>query len=337
MAKLKSPIITLLCSLMAVSCIHTEPKMTIIDGFAQGTTYHIVLKGDREYPIKPQLDSIFRLVDMSMSLHEDSSLISRLNRNETDSVDTMIAQCITVAKQLSRESGGLYDITIQPITRAYGFAGGKRVTNIDDINIDSLKQFVGYDKITVENGRLIKTDPRVEIDLSSIAQGLTADLLGRYIEGLGITEYLAEIGGEIFCRGTNAAGDPWRVGIDRPSEGNIIPGSELQAKISLQGKGLATSGNYRKFYTDEYGHKIVHMINPLTGECVISNLLSVTVIADNATLADAYGTMFMVMGLEPSKKFLASHPDIQAYMVYSDENGDYQTYMTTGMEDLLIK
>lgn len=332
----KTAMLLLLCAVVS-ACGPKAPTITIIDGFAQGTTYHIVLKGDREYPIKPQLDSIFRLVDMSMSLHEDSSLISRLNRGETDSVDRMIAHCITVAKKLSQESGGLYDITIQPISRAYGFAGGKHVANVDDINIDSLRQFVGYDKIAVENGRLVKADPRVEIDLSSIAQGLTADVLGQYIESLGITEYLAEIGGEIFCRGTNATGDPWRVGIDRPSEGNFTPGAELQAKISLSGKGLATSGNYRKFYTDEHGHKIVHMIDPTTGRCVISNLLSVTVVADDATLADAYGTMFMVIGLDASKEFLASRPDIQAYMVYTDDKGNYQTYMTPVMESYLIK
>ncbi len=330
-------IVTLILIAAAVSSCNVARKgpVTVIDGFAQGTTYHIILKGGKYQPTKAQLDSVLRCIDMSMSLHEDSSLLMRINRNETDSVDAMIADCIVVAQRLSRESGGLYDITIRPISKAYGFAGGKKAANVDDINIDSLRQFVGYEKIRIEDGHLIKADPRIEIDLNSIAQGASADILAKYIESCGIKEYLVEIGGEIFCRGTNAQGNPWRIGIDRPSEGNYTPGAELQAMLSLDGRGLATSGNYRKFYLDDKGRKVVHMINPITGETVQSNLLSATVVADDATLADAYGTMFMVIGLDASIKFLESRPDIDAYMVYS-EGSEFRTFVTPGLKKQLI-
>lgn len=171
-------------------------------------------------------------------------------------------------------------------------------------NVDSLLRFVGYRKIAVDGGRLRKEDPRMQLDLNSIAQGATSDYIAAYFDSLGLTDYIVEVGGEIFCRGSNAEGKPWRVGIDRPAEGNVLPGADLETVIGLSGQGLATSGNYRKFYTDDKGRKIVHTINARTGEPVISNLLSVTVVGPTATLADAYGTVCMILGLEKSKEFL---------------------------------
>ena len=195
-------------------------------------------------------------------------------------------------------------------------------------DVDSLLKLVGYDKLAVENGRLRKADPRMQIDLNSIAQGATSDYIAAYFEKLGIEEYMIEVGGEIFCRGLNAKGKPWVVGIDRPKEGNFTPGADLQVKISLSGKGLATSGNYRKFRTDSSGRKIVHTVDPRTGQPVTSDLLSATVVAETSAEADAYGTALMVMGLERGKEFLAAHPEIQAYLIYSDEQGRFQTYVT---------
>ncbi len=304
------------------------------DGFAQGTTYHIVVRSDRSVDLKNEIDSLLQVIDRSMSLYDPQSLLSRLNRNETDSVDRFIAFCLEEARRIADETGGLYDVTIKPLTSAYGFAGDSVVLRP---NVDSLLALVGYRKISVENGRLVKADPRMQIDLNSIAQGATSDYIADYMDSLGFTDYLVEVGGEIFSRGTNARGLPWVVGIDRPTEGNFTPGADLQVKIGLSGRGLATSGNYRKFYTDDDGRKIVHTVDPLNGEPVVSNLLSATVVARTATLADAYGTALMVMGLERGKAFLETLPGVEAYLVYSDDRGEFRTYVTPGMEELIVR
>lgn len=305
------------------------PSATVIDGFAQGSTYHIVIVDSVKQQIVDDIDSILGRIDFSLSVYNPQSLISRINRNETDSVDQYIADCIRIAEGLSRASGGLYDITIKPLTAAYGFAGADSVRNPD---VDSLLRLVGYQKIEIRDGRLIKQHPGVQIDLNSIAQGYTVDVIAGHFDRLGLENYLVEVGGEIFSRGANPNGEVWVVGIDKPVDGNYIPGADVQVKLRLTGKGLATSGNYRKYYTDDSGRKIVHTVNPLTGEPVVSNLLSATVVAPDATLADIYGTYFMVAGLEEAKTFLAGRKELEAYLVYSDDQGNFQVYATPGLD-----
>lgn len=211
-------------------------RQTVIDGFAQGGTYHIVLVGDSTSGgLKGQLDSLLWRVDNSMSLYNPTSRLSRINRGETDTLDRFIANCIRTADTISRESGGRYDITIKPLTAAYGFTGDRPV---QQPNVDSLLQFIGYDKIRIDGCRLVKKHPSVQIDLNSIAQGATADYVARWLDSLGWKDYLVEVGGEIFARGHNAKGGLWRVGIDKPIEGNVIPGAQLQVRIGISNRGL---------------------------------------------------------------------------------------------------
>ena len=325
------------CILLLTGAGCAEQKESVLsrfDGFAQGTTYRIIVKSDRAVDLKNEIDSLLLVIDRSMSLYEPQSLLSRLNRNETDSVDRFIAHCLDEARRISDETGGLYDVTIKPLTSVYGFAGDSVVARP---NIDSLLELVGYRKISVEDGRLVKADPRMQIDLNSIAQGATSDYIAAYIDSLGFDEYLVEVGGEIFSRGTNGKGRPWVVGIDRPEEGNFTPGADLQVKLGLSGRGLATSGNYRKFYTDDEGRKIVHTVDPLSGKPVVSNLLSATVVAPTATSADAYGTALMVMGLDRSREFLETLSGVEAYLVYADDRGEFRTYVTPGMQALIVE
>lgn len=313
----------------------TSAPMAIIDGFAQGTTYHIVIDGcENATDIKVGMDSLLDNISRSMSLYDKASLINAINSNQTDSVDRYISECVAAAHKISVESSGNYDITIKPLVAARGFLADSAQM---DINIDSLLQYVGYQKISIENGRIIKANPNMQIDLNSIAQGFSADILAEYLEFLGHNNFLVEIGGEIMVKGQKSDGSNWRVGIDRPTEGNVLPGAELQVKLALpSGVGLATSGNYRKFYYDNNGNKVVHTISPLTGQSVISDLLSATVVAENATLADAYGTMLMVLGLEQSKVFLDEHPEIDAYLVYGTKEGGIDVYATHNMQGYII-
>ncbi len=316
--------------LLLTGCGQKQKPVTTLafDGFTQGTTYHIVVKGTEIPDLKPGFDSLFLEIEKSLSLFDENSLLNRINRNESDRIDHHIRTCIEEARKISVESGGMYDITIKPVTAAYGFAGG----NAELLpNIDSLMQFVGYQKIRIEGDRLIKENPGTQIDLNSIAQGYTVDYVASWLDGLGYKEYLVEMGGEIFSRGLNGENKPWKVGIDKPIEGNFTPGEEIQVIVELSDRGLATSGNYRKFHTDETGRKIVHSVNALTGEPVISNLLSATAVAKNATLADAYGTVMMLIGLEKSKEFLALHPDIDAYLIYVNDANEFEVYATPGL------
>lgn len=321
----------LLCFAGLLSGCKTDYTPTTIDGFTQGTTFHIVIRDDlpKGVDIENDVDSIFRRVEESMSLYEPNSLLSRLNRNETDTIDRYIADCIRIAETLSRETGGLFDITVKPLTGAYGFAGEERTAAP---NIDSLLRFVGYEKIRVEGNRLVKAHPNVQIDLNAIAQGYTVDLMAKHFDALGLKNYLVEMGGEIFSRGLNARDEKWVVGIDSPVEGNLTPGMEMQVMIHLSGRGLATSGNYRKFYENESGQKIVHTVNPKTGEPVVSRVLSATVVAPDATLADIYGTYFMVAGLEKTAEFLNRHPEVDAYVVFAGEDNRMQVMATHGLD-----
>jgi len=196
--------------------------------------------------------------------------------------------------------------------------------------LNSIRAFVGMDKISLDNGRVIKTDSRVSLNVNAIAQGYTADVIADEFDRRGIKNYLVEVGGEIFCKGVNHSGKKWSVGIDKPVEGNMIQGADLHTVLILSGRGLATSGNYRKFI-EEDGLKYSHTINPATGKPVKHNLLSATVLARDAMSADAYATWFMVVGLERAIEIIESRSDIDALLIY-DKEGKFEQYISKGVE-----
>lgn len=312
-----------------------DERYVTLNGFALGTTYKITVGMADTTGLQRSIDSLFEGVNGSMSLYNPASLLSRLNRNETDSVDRHIAYCIETAARVSDLSGGEYDITLKPVVDAWGFNAEQRQ---DSPDLDSLMRFVGYRKIHITDGRLIKDDPRTQIDLNSIAKGYTVDLLAGLMEDHGAENYLVEVGGEIVSRGVNAKGNQWRIGVDKPVEGNVVPGAVRQASVQLGTGALATSGNYRKFYVDEQGRKVVHTISGLTGLSRSGNLLSATIITDRCALADAYATMCMAVGLEGAKMFLKGHPDeVQGLLIYSNEQGEYETYVTEKLQNDIVR
>lgn len=298
-----------------------SPRYVTLDGAMLGTTFHVVARTDastdRLYAGMMRIDAEMK---SSMSIFDPESLLSRVNAGATDSLDRHILRNIAVAGEINHISCGAYDITVKPLTEAYGFAAKGK---IEHPNIDSLMQFVGFGRFRIEGCRIVKDDPRVQLDLNSIAKGYTVDLAAEFLDGEGCSDYIVEIGGEIRAKGVNAKGNPWRVAVDSPFDGNDSPGEFRQTVVEVNDSAMATSGNYRRFYTDSEGRKIAHTIDPHTGCSVCSRLLSATVIARDCMTADALGTMFMAMGDERAVAMAREMRDsVKVYFILATESED---------------
>lgn len=317
------------------ACREKSTEYVRVEGAMLGTFLQLSARTDKPsaeiYQRMMQIDSMAK---RSMSIFDECSLLSRINRGETDSLDKHIIFNLSLAERVYHESGGLYDVTVKPLVSAYGFAG----KNPDfKVNVDSLLEFVGFDKIAVRDGRLVKSDERVQLDFNSVAKGYVVDLAAEALEQWGIENYMVDIGGEVRCRGVNPKGMAWRVGVETPFDGNDVPGAYIQQVISLGDCAMATSGNYRRYYIDNEGRKVAHTIDPRTGQSAISDLLSATVVAPTCAEADAYGTMFMSLGKERAIE-LARELESEGVMVYfitSGEDDDFEIYYSASLAPAL--
>lgn len=314
-----------------------RPDFTVVDGVMLGTTLHVVadVKGVSSQELYAAVMELDREAKASMSIYDPMSLLSRLNRNETDTVDRHIAFNLHLADSIGALSDGRYDVTVKPLVEAWGFAGKERT---EHPNIDSILEFVGREKVRVADGRLIKDDPRVQLDFNSVAKGYTVDLLAALVEKYGAENYIVDIGGEVRCRGVNRQGQAWRIGVETPFDGNMSNGEYLQKRIQMTGGGMATSGNYRRFYLDKEGNKVAHTIDPRTGRSALSRLLSVTVVAPTCAEADAMGTMFLAMGADDALAAVGRMPGVKAYFILAGAGEDeYEEYVSPAMEALVMK
>ena len=310
---------------------------TVVDGVMLGTTLHVVadVKGVSSQELYAAVMELDREAKASMSIYDPMSLLSRLNRNETDTVDRHIAFNLHLADSIGALSDGRYDVTVKPLVEAWGFAGKERT---EHPNIDSILEFVGREKVRVAGGRLVKDDPRVQLDFNSVAKGYTVDLLAALVEKYGAENYIVDIGGEVRCRGVNRQGQAWRIGVETPFDGNMSNGEYLQKRIQMTGGGMATSGNYRRFYLDKEGNKVAHTIDPRTGRSALSRLLSVTVVAPTCAEADALGTMFLAMGADDALAAVGRMPGVKAYFILAGAGEDeYEEYVSPAMEALVMK
>ncbi len=307
-----------------------------IMGETQGTTYHIIYRYSKM--IKPQVDSILNEIDLSLSIYNPNSIISKVNRNEPVQVDEHFIKVFNKAMEISEATNGAFDVTVGPLVEAYGFGPGGKLQNLSKQKIDSILQFVGYHKVHLEGNRVIKDDPRIQMDFNAIAQGYTVDVIAKYFDRLGITDYMVEVGGEVITKGKNEFGEPWRIGIDKPIEGSTEASREIQLVLGLKGtkKAVATSGNYRRFYI-ENGIKYTHTIDPHTGQPTKSNLLSVSILSNNCTDADGYATACMVMGLEKAIELVNRKANLEAFFIYFDNEGKYRFYFTPGFRKYVIE
>ena len=317
-----------------LSCGDSTPKKQkmVVDGYAQGTTYNIIYISETGDDYQRAIDSTLIEIDNSLSTYQKKSIISKFNK--TDSileVDQLFKDVFNISKEVFEVSEGAFDPTIAPIVNAWGF-GFENLHSTDSSTIDSLKHLVDFNKMSLIDNTVVKTNKGMMLDFNAVAQGYSVDVLANLLESKGINNYLVEVGGELKAKGLNLNDTLWRIGIDKPIEG--LEEREIEAIVNLENKALATSGNYRKFY-EKGGMKYSHTINPKTGYPVEHNLLSATVITDNCGVADAYATVFMVVGLQEAKEMLSAQKNIEALLIYSNENGDLQTFITDGLKSFI--
>ena len=327
----------ILCAaVVAVACQQvSKENVYYIRGEAQGTTYGITYIAHQPVE-KATVDSILKVIDLSMSTYIDNSLISKINKGEHMPIDPHFEKVLLASMDIYKQSDGIFDPSIGQLINAWGFGKKENHTPPTQKQIDSLLALTGMDKVhvaTTPKGTFVEKDnPNIQLNFNAIAQGYTSDVIADYFLSKHITNFIVEVGGELVIHGRNTLkGKSWTIGIDNPLQ-KPDEDREIVATVELTDCGLATSGNYRKLWTDSLtGQKYVHTINPKTGRPQPSNLLSATVIAPSAMLADGYATTLMALGgIEKAKDFLTQHKELKAVLLYSDEahKDKIQRYVT---------
>ena len=316
-----------------VVILKKQPPFRTNEGLVFGTIYKITYQHQDD--LHEEIKAALIEVDNSLSPYNKNSIISRINHNQDTLLNEHFTQVFQLAQKVSDETEGAFDVTVAPLVNAWGF-GFKNSTTIEPGTIDSLLQFVGYQKAKLENGKIVKDDSRLMMDCSAIAKGYGVDIVASTLEKKGVQHYMVDIGGEVMVKGKNSRMKTWRIGINKPVEDSLSINQELQTILEVSNVGMATSGNYRKFYYKD-GKRYAHTIDPRIGLPVQHSILSATVIAQNCTTADAYATAFMVMGLEKSMDFCKKHPELDAYFICDGEGDSYEIYYTPGMEKYMVK
>ena len=305
-------------------------------GGALGTSYSIIYFTAKELELQKDIDSVFRVINHSMSTYMPESDISRINSGDSIiKVDQMFREVFELSKKVYSRTNGYFDPTVGALVNAWGFGPGKQIL-MDSSKVDSIRQFVGFDKVGITpDGTVVKNDPRIFFDFNAVAKGYAIDRLAVLLDQKDVENYLIEVGGEIIAKGENVLKQKsWIVGIDDPQ---IEEGRRLKLTLELRDNAMASSGNYRKYRVDSLtGKKFVHTIDPKTGYTKNSNILAVSVISNNCAEADAYATAFMAMELSESMKLLNSQKELDAYIIYLDEGGAVAEFMTTDFKKLVV-
>lgn len=299
-----------------------------------GTLYHI----SYDYPknLQTEIEAELQAFDKSLSPFNPNSIITRINNNDTSVVaDKWFTNVFVTGKKVSDVTNGAFDYTVAPLVNLWGF-GFKKSDEVTEAAVDSILHFVGYNKVRLVDGKVIKEDSRTMIDGSAIAKGYACDVVADLLRSKGIINFMVEIGGELVAGGVNEKGNLWRVGINKPIDDSTSMVSEIEEVVELSNMAMATSGNYRNFYVKD-GKKYAHTINPKSGYPIQHNLLSSTVVALDCITADAYATAFMVLGMEESLKIVDADPAIEAFFIYTDENGKYSTYCSEGLKKYIVE
>lgn len=302
-------------------------------GFIYGTLYSIKYQSPNGKDLQVGIEEEMQKLNCSLSTFDSTSVISKVNKNEEVELDDYFLTVFNKAMEVSEITDGAFDITVAPMVNIWGF-GFKHKEQVTDELIDSLKNIVGFQKIRISDNKIIKDHLSTMLDCSAIAKGFAVDVVGNYLASQGCENYMVEIGGEVVAHGKNAKGKYWSIGVTKPVDDPSPVNQDLKAIVSLKNKALATSGNYRNFYVQN-GKKYAHTIDPKTGYPVQHSLLSSTVLSDNCMTADAFATSFMVMGLEKAEKIVNQIDGLEAYFIYSGENGEMKTWFSEGFREML--
>lgn len=325
---MKKTVSILIMMMILTSCNAPERKQ--YTGVTQGSYYSVIYYDERDF--SDEIDSILKDVENSVSLWQENSIIRKVNENKDVIVDKIFIDNFNWAVKAAEFSDGLFDATIAPLVSAWGFHYKKEIALTDKM-IDSILELVDYRKIRIEEGRVIKDNENMSLDFNAVAQGYTADIIGEYLYSQGINNYLVDIGGEITAKGVKPNGETWKIGIEKPAPDKNAE-RVIQMKIELKDKAVVTSGSYRK-YIEKNNVRYSHSIDPRTGQPVEHNLLSATIIADNAAWADCLASICMIAGMEKASELLKNE-DVEALFIYLDDENQLQTFQTEGFEKMIV-
>lgn len=320
-------VILIVGTILIIRQQHSMPYQKC-SGLIFGTTYHVTYQYDED--LQTEVVAKLKEVDAALSMFNERSTISKINNNQAVKPGKMFLDVFQLAQQISQDTQGAFDITVAPLVNIWGF-GFKHGQEPTKHAIDSLRQFVGYQKVSYDGKTIQKQDPRIMLDCSAIAKGYGTDVVARLMDEKGVKNYLVEIGGEVVTRGISEKRVPWKIGVTKPTDDSLHIGNELQTVLNVTDKAMATSGNYRNFYY-KGGRKYAHTINPKTGRPVQHNILSATVLCNQCAKADAYATAFMVMGLDKAREVLERNPDLMVYFIY-DDKGQNKVWYSPSMKD----
>ena len=322
----------LLVSILLISC-GQEPRYYEVSGRLH-TPYHI--KFEHTKSLEKEIDEQLKYFYHLFNAFDSTSVISRVNRNEPVEVDTLFQRVFRKAMEVSTLTDGAYDVTCAPLINLWGF-GFSRMDSVTPVRIDSLRQFIGFQKVRLEGNRVVKDDPRLIMNFSSIADGTVCDMIAQRLEQEGVRNYLVEFGGEMRVRGVNPSGQNWRLGITKPTDDTLGINQALEQIVAFpRPLGMATSGNYRNFYVKD-GKRYAHTIDPRVGTPVQRDILSATIVAPDAMTADAFATAFMVLGAEEAKALHRKVSDIEYFIIRADSTGGYHTEYSAGFRPFLVE
>ena len=314
-----------------ISCKQNNSRVinnTIVQGTVFGTYYRVTYYSNKDY--QKEFDSLFNIINNSLSTYAKNSDISKVNRNELTEIDNHFKNVFQASKIIYHETNGAFDPTIGNVVNAWNFGAEQNKFLTDSITIDSLMQFVGFNKINLSNNSIIK--PKTSyLEFNAIAKGYAVDVISQFLSDKRIDNHLVDIGGELMAKGINAQKNKeWLVGIENPN----FDGTQSTNKVvKLQDEAMATSGTYRKFKIDENGNRYAHIIDTKSGYPSKTNLLSISVIARDCMTADAYATAFKTMGLEKVKTFLRAHPELKVFLIFENENNALETLALNGFPE----
>lgn len=328
---MKHYLLILFLIISGVSCKQESSTNTKVVGNVFGTTYSVLYNSDENSDFEKQFDSLFYIVNKSMSTYQTNSIISKFNRNENVKIDDHFIKVFDASKIIYKTTNGVFDPTIGVMVNAWDFGPEGTIENLDSTKIKSLMESVDFKTVNRSGIVLIKENKDTYLDFNAIAKGYAVDVISDFLHEKGIANYLVEIGGEIRSKGINIEKQKdWKIGVENP---NFDGTQSIFKTISLKDEAMATSGTYRKFKVDSLGNRYAHIIDTKTGYPSKTNLLSVSVIAGDCMTADAYATAFKAMGMEKVKFFLKDHPELKAFLIFENDERELETLSLNGFPE----